>query len=138
MGFVLPSPTSPAETARSLIARKEAIETEMDAQLSILKANSSTLRSPLVDADGFPRADIDVYAVRGARVRIIELRNDLDAIITSIGKALEAVYDPTIAATATSVSESSSTATDSSPIPFARVDGVAPSSPASEAVHCFV
>lgn len=36
----------------------------------------STMHSPLVTLDGFPRNDIDVLAVRTARVRILELRND--------------------------------------------------------------
>lgn len=34
------------------------------------------MHSPLVTLDGFPRNDIDVLAVRTARVRILELRND--------------------------------------------------------------
>ena len=32
--------------------------------------------SPLVDSEGFPLASIDVYAVRHARVKIIQLLND--------------------------------------------------------------
>jgi len=132
MGFTLPSPTSPAEITRSLIAQRKTIEADIDAQVSILKANSSTLHSPLVDPDGFPRADIDVYAVRGARVRLIELKNDLDAVMTEIGKALERVYDPTIEASAGPDSSSSVSNTEALR-PFAKVDGVAPGSPAAEA-----
>jgi 26S proteasome regulatory subunit N4 len=131
MGFILPSADTPAERARALIAKKEGIEAEIDTHLSILKANDCTLRSPLVDADGFPRADIDIYAVRGARVRIIELRNDLEAITNEIGKALEAVYDPSLAKPS---GESSSNTSSESMKPFARVDGVAPGSPAAESV----
>jgi len=70
-------------------------------------------------------------------VRIIELRNDLDAITTSVKEALEAVYSPSAVAAASADSSSvhSSAATDNvdSPRPFARVDGVAPGSPASDA-----
>jgi len=38
--------------------------------------------------------DIDVYTIRMARVRIIELRNDMEAIMDDIGKGLQGIYDP--------------------------------------------
>ncbi|KAG7445756.1 uncharacterized protein BT62DRAFT_896475 [Guyanagaster necrorhizus] len=127
MGMELPSPDSPREQVRVLMARKSDIQAELETHLSILKANSSTMHSPLVDPDGFPRADIDIYAVRGARIRVIELRNDLEALMNEIGKKLESVYDPSLAPPA--VQESDSPADT----PFARVDGVAPGSPAADA-----
>jgi len=117
------------EQARALIARKENIEAEIEAQISVLKANSSTLQSPLVDQDGFPRADIDIYAVRGARVRIIELRNDLDAVMNAIAGALEGIYDPSL----TDTTGETNPPADSRPKPFAKVNGIAPGSPAAEA-----
>ncbi|KAG6909133.1 hypothetical protein DXG01_001885 [Tephrocybe rancida] len=126
MGFTLPSPASPMEHARALIERKSNIEEQIEAQISILKANDSTLQTPLVDADGFPRADIDVYAVRTARVRIIELRNDLTAVTNDIAKALETIYNP---ANAPKDPEPSS----AEPQPFAKVNAVAPGSPAAQA-----
>jgi len=118
------------------MAQKENLEAELDAQASILKANSSTLNSPLIDADGFPRADIDVWAVRHARVRIIELRNDLEALRNSIMLALQEVYDP--AAVAQAEASARETETDANtiadrPQPFAKVNGVAPGSPAAAA-----
>lgn len=119
------------EQAHVLIARKENIEAEIEAQISVLKANSSTLQSPLVDQDGFPRADIDIYAVRGARVRIIELRNDLDAVMNAIAGALEGIYDPSL----TDTNGETNPPADSRPKPFAKVNGVAPGSPAAEAVR---
>lgn len=131
MGLILPDPDSPQEKARVLITQKESIEAEIETHLSILRANNSTLRSPLIDADGFPRADIDIYAVRQARVRVIELRNDLDAAMNAIQKALEVVFDPKHAA-ASSASEPPTTVATT---PFAKVDGVAPGSPAADAVR---
>src|ERR1700730_284446 len=92
MGYTLPPPDSPAERARTLMARKDAIEDEIEAQGSILKANNTDMRQPLVDREGFPRDDLDVWAVRHARVRIIELRNDLTALIDEIAGTLETVY----------------------------------------------
>ncbi|KAF8503213.1 hypothetical protein BU17DRAFT_58549 [Hysterangium stoloniferum] len=118
------------EIAKNLISRKDAIQAELDSQYSILSANSSTLHTPLVDPQGFPRSDIDVYAVRHARVRIIELKNDMDAIINELGKALETVYNPQSGVTDTSAAQGSPGETTA----FAKVDGVAPSSPAAQAV----
>jgi len=74
--------------------------------------------------------------VRNARVRIIELRNDLKAIIADIAKALEAVYDPSAAPAPDSSSSGAgalSNVEEDVTKPFARVDGVAPNSPAAEA-----
>ena len=101
MGFILPTqpttqPTmSTTDHAKQLISQKDTLEAELNTQLSILSANNCTMTSPLVDADGFPRSDIDVWAVRHARVRIIELRNDLERVRGELGRgtpaALEAV-----------------------------------------------
>ncbi|KAH8825371.1 hypothetical protein DL96DRAFT_1612974 [Flagelloscypha sp. PMI_526] len=118
--------SSMMDHARTLMARKEKIEAEIEAHGSVLRTNNSTMQSPLVDAQGFPRDDVDIYAVRTARVRIIELRNDLKQVMNDIGKALEGVYQPTL--------EDQVESTDGEDlIPFARVNAVSPSSPASEA-----
>jgi len=90
------------------------------------------MTTPLVDSEGFPRADIDIYAVRKARVRIIELRNDLKGVMDEIGKALEEVYarpPPQAESRAQAEGEEG----EDQLIPFAKVDGVAPGSPAAEA-----
>jgi len=118
------------------MSRKDSIEAELDAQFSILKANNATLQSPLVDHEGFPRDDLDIYQVRNARVRTIELRNDLKAVTDDIAKALEAVYDPSAVPAPASNSDGVETLTsaeEAATKPFARVDGVAPSSPAAVA-----
>ncbi|KIM90509.1 hypothetical protein PILCRDRAFT_84488 [Piloderma croceum F 1598] len=134
MGFILPAPYSPKEQARTLIARKDGIEAEIDTQLSILRANNATLQSPLVDNQGFPRDDLDIYQVRNARVRIIELRNDLKDVTNDIAKALETIYDPSSApASASSSTNAPINVEEDTTQPFARVDGIAPGSPAAEA-----
>lgn len=130
MGFELPSPTS---RAKELIARKQDIESELESQIEILKTNDSTLSSPLLDPNGFPRADIDIWAVRHARVKIIELRNDLKDVMDSIAKALEGIYvPPPPPEEAEVVPEARG---DSEPVltPFAKVNAVAPGSPAASA-----
>ena len=135
MGFTLPSPNSPRERVNALTERKDNIQLELDTQFAILKANSCTMNTPLVDRDGFPRADIDVYNVRIARTRVIELKNDMTAVMDEIGKALQEVYARQPEEEQASGSESAeSTPTTEELQPFARVDGVEPSSPSAEAV----
>ncbi|KAM6494332.1 hypothetical protein JOM56_010693 [Amanita muscaria] len=129
MGFTLPSSSDdgPRQQARILMDRKQSIEAEIAEQMSILTANGCDMSTPLVDGEGFPRADIDLWAVRTARVRIIELRNDFNATINAIAKALEGVFDPNL------VPPHGSNAEAEDLKPFARVDGVSPNSPASQA-----
>jgi 26S proteasome non-ATPase regulatory subunit 9 len=121
------------EKARTLMTQKDVIELELESQLSILKANNATMQTPLVDREGFPRADMDIWAVRTARVRIMELRNDLRDVMDAIGKALERIYDPSLTVTA-GVSDSTSQKGTGALKPFTKVENVAPGSPASEAV----
>jgi 26S proteasome non-ATPase regulatory subunit 9 len=142
MGFMLPSPTNPREHARALMSQKENIEAELDAQFSILKANNIDMTTPLVDREGFPRADVDLYAIRHARKRINELRNDYKAVMNEIETALQAVYDPStigsLPAASQEVAQHASLTDNAEPlVAFARVDGVAPSSPAAEAVRWY-
>lgn len=115
----------------ALIVSKNNVEDEIESQAAILRANNSTLNSPLTDEDGFPRADIDVWAVRHARVRIIRLRNDLSSLVDKIAIALEHLH----------TSQSAGVTTDGetplpSLLPFAKVDAVAPHSPAQLAGLC--
>ena len=136
MGFTLPSPNFPSQSALSLTQKKENVESEISTYLSILRSNNIDMSSPLVDVDGFPRSDIDIWAVRKARVRIIELRNDMKDIMNELGKALEDIYaKPTIDPSAMSQvqQEQDIDTVQEIMIPFARVDGVAPCSPAAEA-----
>lgn len=132
MGFMLAARERPANNMQALSARKTAIEEEIEVQREILKANNSDLSTPLVDAEGFPRADLDVWAVRTARVRIIELRNDYKAVLDDLSKALEAAYarpEGGLQAEAAVQPE-----TQEVFLPFARVDGIAPGSSAATAV----
>ncbi|KAH9971940.1 hypothetical protein BGW80DRAFT_1317299 [Lactifluus volemus] len=121
MGYTLPSPDSPAERARALMERKDALEAELEAQGSILKVNNTDMRQPLVDSEGFPRNDLDVWAVRHAR-------------------ALETVYPrppPPVPAEGegggSAIAAVGAGETPAEILPFARVNGVAPGSPAADA-----
>ncbi|KAG0032117.1 26S proteasome non-ATPase regulatory subunit 9 [Podila clonocystis] len=110
----------------------------------------------LVDSNGFPRSDIDLVAVTTARSNIIKLKNDHKAIMLQIEEALHAVHAEAIAerekkkeaaqisalqdpsSSSSSTTHSSQTGSGSntaeSPLtPFAKVNAVAPDSPAREA-----
>ncbi|VDC04434.1 unnamed protein product [Peniophora sp. CBMAI 1063] len=126
MGMTLPSENSAAEQARSLMARKDAIEAQIEDQGAIIRSHGADMQTPLVDREGFPRADIDVWAVRTARVRIIELRNDLSAVRGELAKALEKVYERKEEIPTASAPQ------EAQLLPFARVNTVAPGSPAAE------
>ncbi len=70
------STETPRQRALALMAQKDELEKQLKDQQDILVSNNSNMTTPLVDAEGFPRADIDVYTVRYARVRWV-LRPDL-------------------------------------------------------------
>lgn len=71
-----------------LTQRKLEIEAAINAQHAILNSNSVGMEEPLVDNEGYPRSDIDVYKVRHARHRIICLLNDHKAIMKDIERSL--------------------------------------------------
>jgi 26S proteasome non-ATPase regulatory subunit 9 len=50
------------------------------------------MTEPLVDREGYPRNDIDVYQVRHARHKIICLQNDFKALTKEIEQKLEILH----------------------------------------------
>lgn len=68
MGMSTQQPEDPAQQQRSVALRlmnqKDRIEAQIEHQLSVLRMNESTMQSPLLDPEGFPRADIDIVSVR--------------------------------------------------------------------------
>lgn len=95
------------------------------------------MQTPLCTFDGYPRDDIDVAQIRITRSRIIHLRNDYKGLMNQIEKGLHAHH----AIIAASLVAAPSPVTPPSPIaaaqsieaPFARVNTVAPGSPAADA-----
>ncbi|KAJ8710025.1 hypothetical protein PYW07_009391 [Mythimna separata] len=75
-----------------LIQDKDRIESEIREQTAVLETNNVGMDDPLVDAEGFPRNDIDVYKVRHARHRIICLQNDHKSLMKSIERGLAEVH----------------------------------------------
>ena len=92
------------------------------------------MSSPLVDSDGFPRADIDVASVRTARSKIIHLRNDVRAVSDQIASALELLMArPESTATSSGGAQDAEMADAEQAKAFALVDGVTPGGPAARA-----
>jgi len=57
---------------RAAMEERAAIEAELSGLEAELKTHGNVgMNAPLVDAEGFPRSDIDVYRVRVIRNRII-------------------------------------------------------------------
>ena len=123
--------TDPVYDLDTLITLKSTIEAEIETQVAILRMNNSTLSSPLTDGEGFPRPDIDVWAVRHARVKIIRLRNDLSSSMDKIAIALEDLHASRLAGA------DGDAEIPQSLLPFAKVDAVAPESPAQLAVSSY-
>jgi len=133
---VVPASSGPVTTRKEalrLIDRRQSIEKEIEVYMGVLSTHGADFQTPLIDSEGYPRADIDVAAIRTARSRLNRLRNDLRYITDDIALSLEHV----LARKDTPEPEpSTSTAMEvdkSEDQPFALVDGVAPSSPAAEA-----
>ncbi|QRV92507.1 26S proteasome non-ATPase regulatory subunit 9 [Ceratobasidium sp. AG-Ba] len=145
------SPTSrtPAqERALALMAERDSVDREIQTHISVLSSHGVNMSTRLVDGQGFPRADLDILAIRTARVRVIELRNDRTRLTDEIARALTDVHNSGASLPTSDVKingingahgpspASTPDLTESQPrllAPFAKVDGVAPGSPAYEA-----
>eukprot|EP00392_Amoebophrya_sp_AT5.2_P003823 g3828.t1 len=82
-----------AEEARSalqdLMREKDRLEANIEALTEFLSSgNMPGLKGGLIDADGFPRADIDLYQVRDARHKIACYQNDHKAVMRKIEEGL--------------------------------------------------
>lgn len=131
--------TDPITQTRMLAAERDAIQRKIEEQEEILKVNKVDMNSSLVDDQGFPRSDIDIVSVRHARIRLIELTNDHKRLTESIAKSLEHLHQhqPVLLSTSTVPSTPSNVPQGHTvirpPGPFAKVNAVAPESPAAAA-----
>ncbi|KAL1379258.1 hypothetical protein quinque_014713 [Culex quinquefasciatus] len=142
--MVVPSTTS-RDQVLELIKQKESIEHKISEQGKILEANRVGMTDSLVDAAGFPRNDIDVYQVRGARHQIICLQNDLKSLMKLIEQGLHTVHAETAAQQQENLASTKLQAMDidsaggsqrrpAAPVkPIAKVNVVSEGSPAQDA-----
>ena len=91
-------------------------------------------------AEGYPRADVDVMAVRHLRQQIIMKKNDLKSKLDALSSSLEQLHSlgpdaivPAIRPAAAASAAGQPTPDYAHLRPFALVDDVSPGSPASEA-----
>ncbi|XP_014247156.1 26S proteasome non-ATPase regulatory subunit 9 [Cimex lectularius] len=85
-------PSSSSETKRTILElreKRDSLEKVMKEMSEILAEQNVGMEDPLVDTEGYPRADIDVYNVRKARRTIIMTRNDLIHINERLKELLE-------------------------------------------------
>ncbi len=73
-----------------LTQEKTKIESEINGIVEELTSGDTPpgLKGPLVDAEGFPRADLDVYRVRHQRHRFACLQTDHQQIMKQIEEIL--------------------------------------------------
>lgn len=126
----------PQEEFDRLSAQKLEIENELEELNKILESEGGVgMKGSLVDAEDFPRADIDIYKVRQTRQRINVLQNDYVKIIDQIEKALPDKLN-TNGHTASNHSNGSAAAsypTDDRLRTFIKVTNIAPNSPSDQA-----
>nr|CAD7576342.1 unnamed protein product [Timema californicum] len=63
-----------------------------DGEIKVRISNRVDMQESLVDSEGYPRQDIDVYQVRHARHKIICLLNDHKAIMKEIEEGMFSVF----------------------------------------------
>ena len=103
------------EKLNQMQAQREALEIEADAIASELNSAGPNGEPPagiknlLVDSEGFPRGDIDLFNVRNKRQRLAVINTDHKALMSEIEKTLHA-YQQELPTTMTSSSSSSSSA----------------------------
>ncbi|XP_069475693.1 26S proteasome non-ATPase regulatory subunit 9 isoform X2 [Ambystoma mexicanum] len=117
-----------------LVKRKDEMEAQIKAYYGVLEDKSVGLTGPLVDDEGYPRADIDVYQVRTARHNIACLQNDHKEIMKEIEEALHRLHAREKEKRMKDEAEAEADAQSKSetlPHPFAKVDAVTPGSPAN-------
>ncbi|XP_074777565.1 26S proteasome non-ATPase regulatory subunit 9 isoform X2 [Athene noctua] len=118
---------------QELVKRKDEIEAQIKACYELLEGQKGVgMNEPLVDAEGFPRDDIDLYQVRTARHNIICLQNDHKALMKQVEEALHQLHAREKEKHAKDEAEALAEALSQNlPQAFAKVNAVTPGSPAS-------
>ncbi len=80
------------EEVLELMDQKKKVEDELAELYGVLSSQGVTMEEPLVDGQGYPRNDVDVYQVRHARSRINRLRNDLGSLMDRIENGIHSLH----------------------------------------------
>ncbi|KAL7996572.1 putative PDZ domain, 26S Proteasome non-ATPase regulatory subunit 9, PDZ superfamily, PDZ domain 6 [Plasmopara halstedii] len=79
---------------KAAVETKQVIEAEIEAIVAELSSgNNPGIDGPLVDTEGFPRADIDVYRVRQLRHQLALKQTDHRIVMNEIEKLLPRVFE---------------------------------------------
>ncbi|XP_008588980.1 PREDICTED: 26S proteasome non-ATPase regulatory subunit 9, partial [Galeopterus variegatus] len=126
---------------QELMRRKEEIEAQIQANYDVLESQKGVgMNEPLVDLEGYPRSDVDLYQVRTARHNIICLQNDHKAVMKQVEEALHQLHARDKEKQARDMAEAHKEAMSHkvgqserhSPLQaFAKVNSISPGSPAS-------
>lgn len=120
---------------QQLLKKKDEIEAQIKAYYDVLDDQRGVgMNEPLVDVEGYPRADVDVYQVRTARHNIACLQNDHKALMRDVEQALHQLHAREKEKREKDEAEARAEARSQSQpllLPFARVSAVTPGSPAS-------
>lgn len=126
---------------QELIRRKEEIEAQIKANYDVLESQKDVgMNEPLVDCEGYPRSDVDLYQVRTARHNIVCLQNDHKAVMKQVEDALHQLHARDKEKQARDMAEAQEEAVSrtlgqseglSPPQAFAKVNSISPGSPAS-------
>ncbi|KAK2102802.1 26S proteasome non-ATPase regulatory subunit 9 [Saguinus oedipus] len=133
---------------QELMRRKEEIEAQIKANYDVLESQKGIgMNEPLVDCEGYPRSDVDLYQVRTARHNIIfclpGLQNDHKAVMKQVEEALHQLHARDKEKQARDMAEAHKEAmnrklgqseSQGPPQAFAKVNSISPGSPASIAV----
>ncbi|XP_018101253.1 proteasome 26S subunit, non-ATPase 9 L homeolog isoform X1 [Xenopus laevis] len=114
-----------------LISKKDEMEAEIKALYDLLQDKGIGMDGPLVDREGYPRADVDIYQVRTARHNIICLQNDHKAIMKKIEQSLHILHAGEKEKREVEAQAEALQSHQALPAAFAKVDVVTPGSPAS-------
>ncbi|XP_037536305.1 26S proteasome non-ATPase regulatory subunit 9 isoform X1 [Nematolebias whitei] len=124
------------DDVKNLVKKKDEIEEQIQAYYDVLEDQGVGVEGPLVDDEGYPRADVNLYQIRAARHNISCLQNDHKAIMAEIEEALHKLHAREKAKQEQDATEAQEEAMEQQvtlPPPFARVDAVTEGSPASGA-----
>uniref|UniRef100_A0A2K5C8J8 26S proteasome non-ATPase regulatory subunit 9 n=1 Tax=Aotus nancymaae TaxID=37293 RepID=A0A2K5C8J8_AOTNA len=126
---------------QELMRRKEEIEAQIKANYDVLESQKGIgMNEPLVDCEGYPRSDVDLYQVRTARHNIICLQNDHKAVMKQVEEALHQLHARDKEKQARDMAEAHKEAmnrklgqneSQDPPQAFAKVNSISPGSPAS-------
>lgn len=127
--------TITANDVKNLIKKKDDIEEQIKAYYDVLDDQGVGEEGSLVDAEGFPRSDVNLYQIRTARHNISCLQNDHKAIMVDIEDALHKLHAREKSKHEQDECQQAEAMEQDGPrpSPFARVDGVTQGSPACRA-----